>query len=52
MVDEKNRQVELTELGHEKVEQELTALGLLDDGDSLYSANNLNLLHHARRDKS
>ena len=46
MVDEKNRQVELTELGHEKVEQELTALGLLDDGDSLYSANNLNLLHH------
>ena len=46
MVDEKNRQVELTELGHEKVEQELTTLGLLDDGDSLYSANNLNLLHH------
>ena len=45
-VDEKNRQVELTELGHEKVEAELTALGLLDDGDSLYSANNLNLLHH------
>ena len=36
----------MTELGHEKVEQELTALGLLDDGDSLYSANNLNLLHH------
>ena len=32
MVDEKNRQVELTELGHEKVEQELTSLGLLDDG--------------------
>jgi preprotein translocase subunit SecA len=46
MVDEKNRQVELTELGHEKVEQELTRLGLLDDGDSLYSATNLNLLHH------
>ena len=46
MVDEKNRQVELTELGHEKVESELVSLGLLDEGDSLYSATNLNLLHH------
>lgn len=46
MVDEKNRQVELTELGHEKIEQELVKLGLLEDGDSLYSASNLNLLHH------
>ncbi len=46
MVDEKNRQVELTELGHEKVEQELVRLNLLEEGDSLYSASNLNLLHH------
>lgn len=46
MVDEKNRQVELTELGHAKVEEELIKLGLLDDGGSLYSAGNLNLLHH------
>ena len=46
MVDEKNRQVELTELGHQKVEEELTKLGMLEDGDSLYSATNLNLLHH------
>lgn len=46
MVDEKNRQVELTELGHEKIEQELVKLGLLEDGDSLYSASHLNLLHH------
>ncbi|MEM7096929.1 MAG: preprotein translocase subunit SecA [Pseudomonadota bacterium] len=46
MVDEKNRQVELTELGHAKVEDELVKLGLLQDGDSLYSASNLNLLHH------
>ena len=46
MVDEKSRAVELTELGHEKVEQELVRLGLLEDGDSLYSATNLNLLHH------
>ena len=46
MVDEKNRQVELTELGHQKVEEELIRLELLDEGDSLYSATNLNLLHH------
>ena len=46
MVDEKNRQVELTELGHQKVEEELIRLDLLDEGDSLYSATNLNLLHH------
>jgi len=46
MVDEKNRQVELTELGHQKVEEELIRLQLLEDGGSLYSASNLNLLHH------
>jgi len=46
MVDEKNRQVELTELGHAKVEDELLDLGLLEDGGSLYSAGSLNLLHH------
>ena len=46
MVDEKLRQVELTELGHQKVEEELTRLDLLEEGDSLYSATNLNLLHH------
>ena len=46
MVDEKNRAVELTELGHQKVEDELSNLGLLEEGDSLYSAGNLNLLHH------
>ena len=46
MVDEKNRQVELTELGHQKVEEQLLELGLLEEGDSLYSASNLNLLHH------
>lgn len=46
MVDEKNRQVELTELGHQKVEQELISLELLEGGDSLYSASNLSLLHH------
>ncbi|MCZ6643503.1 MAG: preprotein translocase subunit SecA [Gammaproteobacteria bacterium] len=46
VVDEKNRQVELTENGHQLVEDELTRLGLLEEGDSLYAAANLNLLHH------
>ena len=45
-VDEKNRQVELTERGHEFVEGELKRLGLLDQADSLYAAVNLGLLHH------
>jgi preprotein translocase subunit SecA len=46
MVDEKNRQVELTELGHQKVEDALINLNLLQPGDSLYSSANLGLLHH------
>lgn len=45
-LDEKHRQVELTEAGHEYVESLLTGLGLLAEGDSLYSAANLGLLHH------
>ena len=45
-VDEKNRQIELTELGHQKVEDALIKLELLSEGDSLYSSSNLNLLHH------
>ncbi len=45
-VDEKNRSVELTEVGHEFVEDLLTEEGVLQEGESLYSAANLNLLHH------
>ncbi|HEX7036067.1 MAG TPA: preprotein translocase subunit SecA [Pseudomonadales bacterium] len=45
-IDEKNRQVELTEAGHQKVEEELVKMGLLEEGDSLYAATNLGLLHH------
>ena len=45
-VDEKNRQVELTERGHELVENELKRLGVLEQNDSLYAAVNLGLLHH------
>jgi len=46
ILDEKNRQVELTERGHELIEQELVRMGLLEENDSLYSATNLGLLHH------
>ena len=45
-VDEKSRQVELTEVGHEFVEGLLIEQKLLAEGDSLYSAANLSLLHH------
>ena len=45
-VDEKSRQVELTETGHEFVEEILIQKKLLAEGESLYSATNLSLLHH------
>jgi preprotein translocase subunit SecA len=45
-VDEKMRQVELSEAGHEFVEQLLVREGLLEEGDSLYASTNLSLLHH------
>ncbi|MEQ8663519.1 MAG: preprotein translocase subunit SecA, partial [Gammaproteobacteria bacterium] len=45
-VDEKSRQVYLTEQGHEHVEELLSSAGLLAAGDSLYSAVNISLMHH------
>ncbi len=45
-VDEKLRQIELTEIGHEKVEDMLIEADLLKEGDSLYAATNLSLLQH------
>jgi len=45
-VDEKQRQVELTEEGHEFVEELLISDGMLAEDSSLYSAANLRLLHH------
>ena len=45
-VDEKQRSIELTEKGHEKVEGMLIEAGLLQEDDSLYAATNLGLLHH------
>ena len=45
-VDEKTRQVVLTDAGHEHAEELLTAAGLLDEGESLYDAANITLMHH------
>ena len=45
-VDEKTRQVELTEEGHQHIEQLLIKEGLLPENESLYAAANLGLLHH------
>ncbi|MET0356833.1 MAG: preprotein translocase subunit SecA [Cellvibrio sp.] len=45
-VDEKSRQVELTEQGHQHVENLLVKAGLLKEDENLYAANNLTLLHH------
>jgi len=45
-VDEKQRQVHLTEVGHEKVEALMTEAGLLREGDSLYDPANIRLMHH------
>ncbi|QKE64390.1 preprotein translocase subunit SecA [Aquipseudomonas campi] len=45
-VDEKSRQVELNEAGHQYIEELLTEAGLLAEGESLYSAHNLGLLTH------
>ena len=45
-VDEKQRSIELTESGHEKVEAMLIEADLLQNDDSLYAATNLGLLHH------
>ena len=45
-VEEKNKQIFLTEDGHQHVEDLLTSAGLLGEGESLYSATNINLMHH------
>lgn len=46
LIDEKSRQVELTELGHDHVEKLLQSADMLNDQKSLYSSTNLRLLHY------
>jgi len=45
-VEEKNKQIFLTEEGHQHVEDLLTQAGLLAEGESLYDATNIGKMHH------
>ena len=45
-VDEKNNNVVLSEAGHIKIEEILSSMGLLAEGDSLYHVQNISLMHH------
>ena len=45
-VDEKQRQVHLSEAGHEHVEALMIGAGLLREGESLYDPSNIRLMHH------
>lgn len=45
-LDEKSKQAHLSEEGHQHVEELLTKAGLLKEGESLYDAHNIVLMHH------
>ena len=45
-VDEKSKQAFLTESGHDTAERLMVAAGLLNEGESLYDAANIALVHH------
>ena len=45
-IDEKSKQAYLTEQGHQKVEDLLAENGMLLEGESLYDASNIKLMHH------
>ncbi|WP_198245600.1 preprotein translocase subunit SecA [methane-oxidizing endosymbiont of Gigantopelta aegis] len=46
LVDEKSKQVHLTEAGHEKVEKLMVEHGLMEEGGSLYDTANIRLMHY------
>ncbi|HEY0768314.1 MAG TPA: preprotein translocase subunit SecA [Steroidobacteraceae bacterium] len=45
-LEEKTKQVHITEAGHEHVEQLMLQAGLLKEGESLYDPTNIRLMHH------
>jgi len=44
--DEKTRQVHLSDAGHEHAEELIAEAGLLQEGESLYDAANIRIMHH------
>jgi preprotein translocase subunit SecA len=46
LVEEKSKQVHITEAGHEHVEALMIELELLREGESLYDPANIRLMHH------
>ncbi len=46
LIDEKSKQAYLSEDGHQHVEELFLSAGLLKEGESLYDANNITLMHH------
>jgi preprotein translocase subunit SecA len=45
-IDEKSKQVFLSETGHDSAEMLMVKAGLLTEGESLYDASNITLVHH------
>lgn len=45
-IDEKSKQIYLTERGQIRIEEIMCEKGLLQEGDTLFSASNITLLHH------
>src|SRR5690606_21925879 len=45
-VDEKGKQVYLSEAGKEKAEALLHEAGIIEEGDSLYAGHNIHVVHH------
>lgn len=45
-IEEKSKQVFLTETGMDRIEQLLVEQDLLEENDSLYDASNISMLHH------
>jgi len=45
-IDEKAKQIYLTERGQIRIEEIMSEKGLLQEGDTLFSASNITLLHH------
>lgn len=46
LVDEKSKQIHLTEQGHERIEKLMVEFGMMEEGATLYDAANIRLMHY------